>query len=89
MFSSIVVTKVASAPGNPRPAPAVDTIVATDYAFKFPRTLAPGRHRFVFVNAGKQRHEVNFARIRSGATYRQIVDVDAKETATSSHFRPE
>ena len=42
MFTSIVVAKAGQASRDPRPAPAVDTIVATDYAFKFPRTLAPG-----------------------------------------------
>jgi len=66
-------------PGDLRPALPVDTIVANDYAFKFPPTLAPGRHRFVFINAGKQRHEINIARIKSGATYRQIAELDAKD----------
>ena len=79
MFSSIVVTTAGNAVRDPRPAPVVDTIVAMDYAFKFPRTLAPGRHRLVFVNAGKQRHEINISRMKSGATYRQIADLDAKD----------
>ena len=79
MFSSIVVTTAGNAVRDPRPAPVVDTIVAMDYAFKFPRTLAPGRHRLVFVNAGKQRHEINISRMKSGATYRQIADLGAKD----------
>ena len=79
MFSSIVVTTSGNAVRDPRPAPVVDTIVAMDYAFKFPRTLAPGRHRLVFVNAGKQRHEINISRMKPGATYRQIADLDAKD----------
>ena len=79
MFTSIVVAKAGQSPRDTRPAPAVDTIVAMDYAFKFPRTLAPGRHRLVFVNAGKQRHEINISRMKSGATYRQIADLDAKD----------
>ena len=79
MFSSIVVMTAGNAVRDPRPAPVVDTIVAMDYAFKFPRTLAPGRHRLVFVNAGKQRHEINISRMKSGATYRQIADLDAKD----------
>jgi len=79
MFSSIVVMTAGNAVRDPRPAPVVDTIVAMDYAFKFPRTLAPGRHRLVFVNAGKQRHEINISRMKPGATYRQIADLDAKD----------
>ena len=79
MFTSIVVAKAGQGPRDTRPAPPVDTIVAMDYAFKFPPTLAPGRHRLVFVNAGKQRHEISISRMKSGATYRQIADVDAKD----------
>ena len=57
----------------------VDTIVANDYSFRYPRTVAPGRHRFVFVNAGKQRHEINLARLKPGVTARQIADADQKD----------
>ncbi len=79
MFTSIAVTKTGPASSDSRPGLPVDTIIANDYAFKFPPTLAPGRHRFVFVNAGKQRHEVSIARIKSGTTYRQIAELDAKD----------
>lgn len=35
-----------------------DTIVANDYAFRYPQTLTPGIHDIAFVNEGKQRHEM-------------------------------
>jgi len=78
MFTSFAVTN-ARASSNDRPAATVDTIVANDYAFTYPRTVAPGRHRFVFVNAGKQRHEINVARLKAGVTPRQIAEADQKD----------
>lgn len=54
---------------------AVDTIVGTDYAYtKYPRTLTPGWHHFVFVNAGKQRHEINIAMLKQGVTVKQLLE---------------
>jgi hypothetical protein len=77
MFTSFVATVPATRSGWP--AVTVDTIVANDYAFKYPRTVAPGRHRFVFVNAGKQRHEINVARLKASVTPRQIAEADQKD----------
>ena len=79
MFTSFTVTTNARAAKDDGSPARVDTIVANDYAFTFPRTLAPGRHRFVFVNAGKQRHEINLARLKQGVTARQIADADQKD----------
>ena len=53
----------------------VDTIVAMDYAFRVPPTVAPGRHTLTFVNSGKQQHEVNFALLRPGVTLDQAVKI--------------
>lgn len=79
MFSSFGVTKDAPTSKADWSPATVDTIIANDYAFKYPRTLKPGRHRFVFINAGKQRHEINLARLKSGVTARQIADADQKD----------
>jgi hypothetical protein len=78
MFASFTVTDARASGNEWRPA-IVDTIVANDYAFKYPRTVAAGRHRFVFVNAGKQRHEINLARLKAGVTPRQIAEADQKD----------
>jgi hypothetical protein len=62
----------------------VDTIVATEYSFRYPETLPPGHHSFAFVNNGKFRHEVVFALLKKGVTLAQALktqkdggDVDA------------
>lgn len=79
MFMSFAAVGDPPATRRDWPSATVDTIVANDYAFTFPRTVAPGRHRFVFVNAGKHRHEVNLARLKVGVTARQIAEIDAKD----------
>lgn len=72
MFTAIHV-----APGNLAAAPAlrVDTIVGSDYAFRYARTLSPGVHHLAFVNAGKQRHELSLALLKQGATIQKVLDV--------------
>ncbi|HUQ20949.1 MAG TPA: hypothetical protein VM099_15125 [Gemmatimonadaceae bacterium] len=52
----------------------VDTIVAHDYAFVYPRTLAPGPHVFVFRNDGKVLHEFNIALLKRGVTLQQFLE---------------
>jgi len=52
-----------------------DTIVATDYSFRYPRTLSPGRHTLVFRNDGKVRHEVNIILPKKGVTFEQMFAV--------------
>ena len=44
-----------------------DTIVGMDYAYRAPATLAPGIHRFAFMNTGKMRHEADIILLRKGA----------------------
>ena len=79
MFTSIAVSNADRGSTSGWPAATVDTIIANDYAFTFPHRLSPGKHRFVFVNAGKQRHEVNLARLKSGVTARKIAELDQKD----------
>jgi len=52
-----------------------DTIVATDYAFRYPRTLSPGRHTIVFRNEGKVRHEVSIILPKKGVTFEKMFAV--------------
>jgi len=52
-----------------------DTIVATEYAFRYPRTLAPGHHTLVFRNDGKVMHELNIALLKKGVTLEQFMEV--------------
>ena len=54
----------------------IDTIVATDYAFQYPRTLAPGTHTFVMRNDGKMRHQLDFALLKKGVTFQKLKEVE-------------
>ncbi len=56
--------------------PRADSIIAYDYSFRYPATLKPGKHSFVFTNAGKHRHEVNIALLKPGVTLAKIVELD-------------
>ena len=72
MFTAI---HVASGKSAAAPALRVDTIVGSDYAFTYSRTLSPGLHHLAFVNAGKQRHEVSIALLARDATMQKVLDV--------------
>jgi hypothetical protein len=61
-----------TAPGR---ALAADTIVATDYAFTYPRTMGAGRHTFVMRNEGKQRHQLSIELLKKGVTVDSIMKV--------------
>jgi hypothetical protein len=52
-----------------------DTIVGSDYAFRYPRTLSPGQHSFVFRNEGNVRHEFNIALLKKGVTLERFLEV--------------
>lgn len=52
-----------------------DTIVATDYAFQYPRTLSPGRHTFVMRNDGKKRHQLGIELLKKGVTVDSVLKV--------------
>jgi hypothetical protein len=75
MYSTIRVQK--KKPASLASMPRVDSIVGVDYAFsRYPRTLAPGKHTFLFRNEGKFRHEVSMTLLKPGATVAKVVEVD-------------
>jgi plastocyanin len=53
-----------------------DTIIGTDYAFQYPRTVTPGRRRFAFRNEGKMRHELSIALLRPGVTLQKVQETE-------------
>ena len=65
MFTSILVTNVPRASSDPHQVPTVRHDRRDGLRIQVSTNLGPGRHRFVFVNAGTKRHEVNLARIKS------------------------
>ena len=77
MYKSVVVRNSAA---PTIAAVALDTIIGTDYAYtKYPRTLKPGWHHFVFVNEGKHRHEFSVAMLKSGITVAKLIDTASKD----------
>lgn len=56
--------------------PPADSIVASDYSFRYPSTLPPGKHSFAFTNVGKHRHELNMALLKPGVTLAKIAELD-------------
>jgi hypothetical protein len=74
MYSVLHVTN-GKAPPAPASTARVDTIVAAEYAFQYPSTLAPGAHTFAFVNIGRRRHMALMALLRPGAATSQVVDL--------------
>ena len=53
-------------------------VVANDYAFlALPAKISAGPTIFTFTNHGKVFHEVNIARLRSGATVEEFAKADA------------
>lgn len=80
MFHGLAVRAISSSDSAERATAAsevkIDSIVGNDYAFTSrPEKLAAGWHEFAFRNAGKQRHEVNFARLRAGKTVDEAMKV--------------
>jgi len=65
---------------------ATDTIIATDYAYQYPRTLAPGRHTFWMRNEGKQRHELSFSLLKKGVTLARLLEVEKSGASVDSLF---
>ena len=62
------------------------TIVATDYAFTYPRTMSAGLHSFAFQNNGKVRHELNMALLKQGATLQQVLAIEKGGGRSDSLF---
>jgi hypothetical protein len=73
MYAVLHVTTATPA-GAPATTARADTIVAMDYAFRYPRTMSPGPHTLAFVNNGKQRHMALLALLRPGVTTEQLAD---------------
>jgi hypothetical protein len=74
MYSTIRVQK--KKPLSLAAMPRVDSIVGVDYAFRYPRTLAPGRHTLLFRNEGKFRHEVSMTLLKRGVSVARVAEVD-------------
>jgi len=72
---SVIRVGTALAKTVPAPPP-TDTIIGTDYAFQYRRTLAPGRHSFVFRNDGKMTHQVSIALLAEGVTLEKVFEVE-------------
>jgi hypothetical protein len=71
MYKQVTVTGTSSATQQL----AADTIIATDYAFQYPRELPPGRRTFVMRNDGKQRHQFGIELLRKGVTVDSVMKV--------------
>ncbi len=57
----------------PTPPERVIQVVARDYAFEVPDTVAPGRVRLTLRNEGKVRHEMIVMKLRRNVTVAQLV----------------
>ncbi|MEO5589438.1 MAG: hypothetical protein ABIS03_07615, partial [Gemmatimonadaceae bacterium] len=68
------------------PQPPTDTVVATDYAFQYPRTVSPGRHSFVMRNDGRQRHEMNIMLLKPGVTLQRLRELEKSSADVDSLF---
>ena len=87
MFTTIAVERSAvKKTGTSIP---TDTIIATDYAFQYPRTIAPGPRTFVMRNEGKQRHELSIALLRKGATLQRLKELEKAGVSVDSLFEGE
>lgn len=74
MYSLIRVEKAQATAASPPSV--VDTIVATDYAFQYPRTVAPGVHTFFMRNDGKMRHQLDIVLLKKGVTFQKLREVE-------------
>ena len=54
----------------------VDSVTATDYAFRYPRSVQPGKHVFLFRNEGKVRHEFSVSLLKKGVTLEKSLEVE-------------
>ena len=85
MFTTLNVERAAAA-GTPPIYPVTDTIIATDYAFQYPRTVAPGRHTFLMRNEGKQRHELSIDLLKPGTTLERVRQLEKAGVSVDSLF---
>lgn len=81
------VIRVGMEPANAAVSPeSIDTIVGTDYAFEYPRTMAPGRHTFLFRNAGRMRHQFSVSLLVEGATMEKLLALEKAGVNVDSLF---
>lgn len=78
-FASMLAVAVLASPGvadrnntPPVSAPREVEVVGSDYAFRAPSELPPGRTAFHFVNRGKVLHEFNVLLLAPGVTIEQL-----------------
>ena len=57
----------------------VDSVIAVDYAYRYPRELSAGRHSLAFRNEGKQRHEMSMTLLKRGVTLDSVLAVDKRK----------
>jgi len=74
MYSMIRVEEAQVVSASP-PA-VVDTIVATEYAFQYPRTVAPGKHTFFMRNDGKMPHQLDIGLLKKGVSFQKLREVE-------------
>lgn len=84
MYKVVSVTGARPAAGLPQPA--TDTVVATEYAFQYPRSVEAGRHTFVFRNEGKMRHELDIALLKQGVTLARVRELEKTGANVDSLF---
>ncbi|MEO8577690.1 MAG: hypothetical protein ABI556_13355, partial [Gemmatimonadales bacterium] len=84
MYASVVANSAGAV--AQLPATSVDTIIATEYALRYPRQLAAGKHTFAFRNDGKMRHEVNVSMLAPGVTLARLLAADKAGEKVDSLF---
>lgn len=73
MYKSI---HIAPGPEAASAAVGADSVIAVDYAFKYPHELSSGRHSLAFRNDGKQRHELLLQLLKKGVTLDSVLATD-------------
>ncbi|MEP6509704.1 MAG: hypothetical protein ABJC63_15865 [Gemmatimonadales bacterium] len=84
MYKLITIVAAESVAGSPQRA--TDTVVATDYAFQYPRNVSPGKHTFVFRNIGKMRHEFGISLLKKGVTLTRVRELEKTGANVDSLF---
>lgn len=61
-----------------------DTVLASEYAFRYPHKLAAGSHTIVFRNVGKVRHELSIDMLAKGVTLARLQAAEKKGAKVDS-----
>ena len=81
-----LITVDSAAPVAQAPVAPVDTIIATEYALRYPRELTAGTHTIAFRNDGKMRHEVNIDMLAPGVTLARLLAAEKAGENVDSLF---